>query len=1180
MKMILQSYFIKIIGVSLLLFSALHLNAQAPVANFEVVGARSGCELLIVNFTNRSTGATSYRWDFGDGSAASTVQNPTKAYTRPGVYTVTLTATNASGSNVKTMTNYISVHANPQPSFTASPTSGCVPVTVNFRNTSTASSAIVKSEWNFGDGMVQESTAATIAHTYNTVNTYSISLTMTDANGCTATLSQPSLIRVNALPQPNFTVNPVETCDVPATIMFSSTTPGNIRSFLWDFGDGSTGTAANMPHEYTTKGKKTVKLTVTDANGCTNSITKTEVVNIADFTTNFTAPDKVCLGTESIFTNTSSGTSHTWFINGVQQQASTSSTFRYTFPALGTYKVKLISKNPIGCESAPVEKDVTVIPPTEVQISPNADKHLCLDANQNQNVSFSTTIVSTNGQPITGWEWYVNGTRVGTNENLTYTFPGKGTYTVSLRVRDAVCTGWKDANAPVAVEVHQPTVDFDTVSNNQLGCLVDGKFPVQFNATSDGTIAKWTWTVNGSPMSSMQNPLHTFTNTGVYKVKLAIEDIYGCKNVKEDSIKIGKKIDPELYKNFTSSSPVICYGPQNSIVTFNADPNLPNEWTMLRWYWYNEADERLFKQDRYVTFVDYPRDSRADEVGDFTISFTPYHYACKSDEVKSTWTQTVLPPVAKFGIIAQTSYPAMCDKGRPTTFVDMSQEVRTYTWDFGDKTGANAKNTTLTGHPIGEKGAPANHRLWELKENGVVVISEILRKENINPVFTYKDYGTYLVTLTTETDTVNIPDGCKDTWTSAIVVTKVNPGMNITTAKELCLGTALEAEDISTTEVGGKMSEWLWNFGDGNTGNTEKISYVYPQAGKYNLRLRVTDMYGCQGTTASVPITIWKNPTFDAATIVNPRECAFRAIKFTDNAVSQEATARLKSWEWTFEAGNSITISNNFNGTYKWTDINGNVIVNDTTSKNPSHTFTNTSPATKSVTLKVTDEHECSFQSSIQTILSRVTANIALADTVVPLGADYCYNKNVRLVNSSSTSTYSVASKWDLGDKSPEIGPLTNGNIALQVPPVFTYEDFGKDTTLTIRLVVTERTDVNPTAPGCTDIAYKTVRISRPVSRFSADVNHLACPTPPRPIQFSSAESTTTISSVAWNFGDATPVSTMPNPQHIYEEPGEFAVSLQVTDKFGCVDTRVIDPFITVDGPKGKATAAPNRVCV
>jgi PKD repeat protein len=76
-----------------------------PVANF-VGSPTSGIIPLTVQFTDQSTGATSWSWNFGD-SGTSTVQNPSHTYTTAGNYTVTLTAANAYGSDSETKTNYI-----------------------------------------------------------------------------------------------------------------------------------------------------------------------------------------------------------------------------------------------------------------------------------------------------------------------------------------------------------------------------------------------------------------------------------------------------------------------------------------------------------------------------------------------------------------------------------------------------------------------------------------------------------------------------------------------------------------------------------------------------------------------------------------------------------------------------------------------------------------------------------------------------------------------------------------------------------------------------------------------------------------------------------------------------------------------------------------------------------------
>ncbi len=87
--------------------------ATAPVAGFSASQTQI-CAGSSVSFTDVSTGTpTSWLWDFGDGTAEVTEQNPSHLYMMPGTYSVTLTATNENGSNTKTINDYITVEAAP-----------------------------------------------------------------------------------------------------------------------------------------------------------------------------------------------------------------------------------------------------------------------------------------------------------------------------------------------------------------------------------------------------------------------------------------------------------------------------------------------------------------------------------------------------------------------------------------------------------------------------------------------------------------------------------------------------------------------------------------------------------------------------------------------------------------------------------------------------------------------------------------------------------------------------------------------------------------------------------------------------------------------------------------------------------------------------------------------------------
>src|SRR5207244_11469805 len=81
---------------------------RPPVADFRG-SPTSGVAPLTVSFINLSQRATSYLWDFGDGSG-SDLDQPSKTYSNAGVYSVTLTAVGAGGgSDIRTRANYIVV---------------------------------------------------------------------------------------------------------------------------------------------------------------------------------------------------------------------------------------------------------------------------------------------------------------------------------------------------------------------------------------------------------------------------------------------------------------------------------------------------------------------------------------------------------------------------------------------------------------------------------------------------------------------------------------------------------------------------------------------------------------------------------------------------------------------------------------------------------------------------------------------------------------------------------------------------------------------------------------------------------------------------------------------------------------------------------------------------------------
>jgi len=167
-----------------------------PVANFSGTPT-SGQAPLTVQFTDQSTNnPTSWSWTFGDGGTSS-AQNPSHTYSSAGSYTVTLTATNAYGSDQNVKTNYITVTAPPTnppvANFSGIPTIGTAPLAVQF--TDQSSNNPTSWSWTFGDGGT--SSAQNPSHTYSSAGSYTVSLTATNAYG-SDTNTKTGYITVNA----------------------------------------------------------------------------------------------------------------------------------------------------------------------------------------------------------------------------------------------------------------------------------------------------------------------------------------------------------------------------------------------------------------------------------------------------------------------------------------------------------------------------------------------------------------------------------------------------------------------------------------------------------------------------------------------------------------------------------------------------------------------------------------------------------------------------------------------------------------------------------------------------------------------------------------------------------------------------------------------------------------------
>ena len=237
---------------------------------------KEGCAPFTVNFYNNTRGANTFRFDFGDGSTLITNTAPQvvpHTFTRPGTYTITLTASN--GCSDTTTTESITVLPQPLAAFTADQVLGCPGLAVRFSNTSTDGVSYL---WDFGDGTT--STEFEPQHVFNADKEYyTITLTATNILGCTYTAVMPQYIHIVAPPIAAFNVAPSTQISIPNyTFRFEDESTNSPAVWRWDFGDGTTSLLQNPSHTYLDTGSYVVTLRVTNQQGCFTTTFKTVTI--------------------------------------------------------------------------------------------------------------------------------------------------------------------------------------------------------------------------------------------------------------------------------------------------------------------------------------------------------------------------------------------------------------------------------------------------------------------------------------------------------------------------------------------------------------------------------------------------------------------------------------------------------------------------------------------------------------------------------------------------------------------------------------------------------------------------------------------------------------------------------------------------------------------------------------
>ena len=310
--------------------------------------------------TTNTAEVISYAWNFGDPASGindtSNLQNPTHLFTAPGTYAVSLTIVNVDGCQ-NTRVHNVQIRRPPVADFTHE--QGCLMDSTLFSDESISlGSVIVSWQWDFGDpasGAANTSALQNTGHVFSGVGTYNVQLIATDMAGCADTIIKT--ITVDMAPMAHFTYN--QPCDPPGLVYFSDSSfipPGAapITEWLWEIEPGYFSSEINPVYtfdQYDTC--YVVHLTVTDQNGCENTVTDTVCVFpplIGDF-----ASSRVCLGdTTWLWASHSPAEdtilSYSWQMGHGTTITTDADSVAYLYQTPGNFYATLTIINQNGCE--------------------------------------------------------------------------------------------------------------------------------------------------------------------------------------------------------------------------------------------------------------------------------------------------------------------------------------------------------------------------------------------------------------------------------------------------------------------------------------------------------------------------------------------------------------------------------------------------------------------------------------------------------------------------------------------------------------------------------------------------------------------------------------------------------------------------------------------------------------
>lgn len=1135
----------------LLLFLLYSLPAAAQLKADFGVDKSGGCAPLAVQFTNQTSGASAsavYRWDFGNGNLA-VASNPQAIFTSISTYNVTLTVQD--GTQTAVASHTVVVYAPPVFGFSLSTNKVCAPAPVVFTAGAAGSSYL----WDFGDGVAQVG-GATIAHAYTTAGTVSPSLTLTDEHGCVATRSLPDAVTVLPDLVADFGTDKRVLCVATDPVQFTNNSVGSgTLSYQWSFGDGGVSTQANPSYSYAARGTYTVILKATSSEGCSAADTQTNVLNVANYQTDFVLPAAVCVGASVSFSDASTplsaidGSGRVWTIDGVVEGAGPVQS--WVFGTAGPHTVALTDV--YGACSQTVTKTYTV---SALPVVAPFDENIQGQCGVPVAVQFTD---HTPGAVQWGWVFQYHGydpfpVIVNGGPGNTSTYVTAGTYDVQLTVTNAA--GCSAALVQPVTVSSPPVVNIFLAAGNQQTCGTSAT--VTFGITHPELLQSYSWDLGDGSVSANVSPTQTYTGAGTYNVVLHYTTLSGCTGVSNTlPIVVSKPFTADFHAEATT----VCTG---AAVAFGSSVLADEGAISTSWNFGDGSADAFTPVSAYHTYT---------EPGVYTVTLSIATAGCQQTVTKTNYITVVTSPSVS------VSHTNTCAGSRGDVSFSVDATAATgLAWDFGDgvqlNTGAAVTQLvhTYTSTGIysvtvtasnGQCSASANDVAYVLVKqqpllrapaatvcpDGVLALS---LTEDVNPLSVYGNIGyqyqwqygdgvNFLGSVAGGTGgggagssgasavafslsnfqagesglrviTTSFYFGCSDTSNIIpMVVRGAVAGYEIVEDGR-CFTMPVVLEDTSKVDGGNKIISWLWDFGDGHTSTSGgTVSHVYASPGSYPVKLTVQDADGCSASSQPAvamvevdgPLAAFYSPGGDSVPLGS-------TLTFVNSSNTTGNTNVL--WNWDFGDGSSS--STDFSPSHQYAAVGTYTVV--LTARDA------TGGCVSSATLVVT---VIPFNSAFQEKLSYIAGG-----SCPPV-----------LVQFTNTSANYASLSWDFGDGVVETGVVSPSHV---------YVDPGKYiVTLTIVGVdgrTWQTSDSVIVVVPSTVLSGGGAVCQGQAAGFKASGSRL-------------------VSGYIWDYGDGVVGSSGVDSvgSHVYTVAGQFNATVVVTDAQGCSVAAV--PSVAVD---------------